>query len=531
MELKYLLIPIILLLAVGVWNFVYAHPVPTTVSPTFTNDSVWNQSWAYINITSNENLSQAFVDLFVDGGNITFNMTNSSGNTFNQTNWVVNITLINDTLAGQKTNYSILLFNTSGNMTQTGLYYITIDTATPTVHMQELNSAPGGLTIINSTNCTYGCTKENIALLTANITDNTTHTCIFRVWYETLNTSLMYPGYPNLYWTLSTTNFTGTLGGSASDQTRNCTYNLTGTELHNILTDGVVKIQAWVNDSVGKEAVSNNNLTFVFNTIPSAKWKLLGNTETAMNLGAFANYGSSGNITYVSIYKNEWDNKSYVTYRWNNSGASANKDVSMDAGNTSAAFVYSPNGWYLIRSNTSLGNPVFLYGASVLINDTKKGCASPPCDYQTTYTPMVNDVTLNVTNGTEQLFGVTVNVSNATLTNITIANTSANNITFYYEWDNARSPWNLIGCVATNTTKALAAQNVNISYISYWNASIGYYETYKKDFAFNENITINRGEAMWVLSNINSSTVVAQVNSSTADIRSSIGLLSVEWIR
>ena len=402
MKFKIISAILLLFLAGLLINFdATASPVASSVTPV--NNSNQSRDYVQINLTSSENLSQANVSFnYLNGTIKNISMTNSS-----MVAWGVNITGIPNTPAAVWHNYTILMLNTTGTWNTTGLYNVRLDNQNPIINMDsqyvEIKNLTGGY--------------YNNATLWANITDNSTHTCIFRVWTETLNSSIYFP---NKYWTLSTTNFTGTLTADAA--TRNCTYNLTGNELGGIITNGVVLIEAWANDSVSRaNTTSVSNVTIVFNTIPAAQWTMLGNVHEDINTSNFTTYYTAGNLSYVSVFNNTATNKTYHTYAY---GLSPNENKTIDNSSFSGFMVYSTNGWKLMRVNNT-------YHADVAI-----------------------------TNGS--------------------------------------SAWNLVGVQRTNTTKSFAKQGGNITYVSYYNASAGYYYTYREGYTWNENVTVHRGESVWV---------------------------------
>lgn len=106
------------------FDFAFALPSATFVSPTASDNITATSNWTYINITSSENLTQALLEWGNQSGIANVSMTNSSGGNLT---WRVNMTSLTD----RTYNYTIWMQNATGNWSQSARKWITIDTVAP----------------------------------------------------------------------------------------------------------------------------------------------------------------------------------------------------------------------------------------------------------------------------------------------------------------------------------------------------------------------------------------------------------------
>lgn len=474
------------LTAIMYFNSAAASPaLATLISPT--NGSYTSVNYTFINITSSENLSAANVTWgwYNSSAFVNISMSNSS-----LTNWYVNITGIPNTPATVWHNFTIRMLNSTGTLNISERYSIKIDTQTPVVDQITTFT-----TVSYFTNESY----ENYIQLKANVTDNTTQSCGFRIFYENLTDG----SSPILSYPLSATTFTGTLTADAA--VRNCTYNLTGSQVKNIVGNNAVFIvQAYGTDAVNKTGYTVRNESFVFNYLPAGMWSPLGHVEANTLTKNFTTDTSLGNISYVSLFNNTWESKAFVTYRY----GYASNNVTIDNSTWSGFLAYTSTGWNLLRKNSTQVSNVVLWAAPYNINQTDNNC-SVNTTFLLTKTPVNSSFTILASNATNSL---TVTLNNATDGNVTVGTASTGNVTFQFKWNSMRSPWNLVGAQNTNTTWGFANQSANITYISFIDPLTGYYQTFRKGFSFNENVTIHRGQAVWVQTNMDSDTLVVKFN-------------------
>lgn len=142
---------------------VFGSPTATFVSPTPANNE--NRSWnyTYINITSDENLNQSFLEWGNSSGFTNVSMDNSS-----LTNWYVNMT----SLAEYNYNYTVWAQNTTENWNQSIRQYVTIDLNNPVISfvspVANYNSSSANI------NFTFNVTDTLSSLLNCSIYINGT---------------------------------------------------------------------------------------------------------------------------------------------------------------------------------------------------------------------------------------------------------------------------------------------------------------------------------------------------------------------
>ena len=488
MKLKYV-IPILFLVMVSLLFIPKADSTAMTLvtlaegNPA--NNSYVSVNWIFFNMTANHTLNSTILSI-QQGDDYILNLSMSNNSL---TNWYLNVTNMNDTPHGVFGNYTFYTMNQSNETAQqiedvSGIYHFRMDTISPQVTFNT-----GKTLIYNHTTDAY----ENTVTLNATILDNTTQDgCVFRFYPETINVS-GHEGFQNQLYDKSAVNFTGVL--SADTESRDCTYNLTGTELATVLTVGMVRIDAYSLDNHSNfSAVSTTNESLIFNRILNNSWAMLGNVEASMLPGTFANK-TNGNMSYISLFGNYWDNKSYETYR---TGFDNSPITSIDGYNFSGFFTYASNSWNLIRLNTLTADAIDLYTANVVINETKGNATTTDTNFTLSKVPVNSSYTIVVKNLTNTL---TYTLLNATSGLINVPNWSDGNITFIYKWNTTRTVWNLAGVMQTNTTSGLANKSANMSYVSTYNASTGHFMTYRKGYDFFENVTVYRGQAVWVATN------------------------------
>ncbi|PIZ35938.1 MAG: hypothetical protein COY38_01485 [Candidatus Aenigmarchaeota archaeon CG_4_10_14_0_8_um_filter_37_24] len=98
------------------------------VPPSPANNSVVSTNWTYINISSAEDLNQSFLEWGWRNatGCQNFTMSNASLG-----NWYFNVSSISDNTY----NYSVFAENQTGDWVQTGRYFVSVDTAYPTIDL------------------------------------------------------------------------------------------------------------------------------------------------------------------------------------------------------------------------------------------------------------------------------------------------------------------------------------------------------------------------------------------------------------
>ncbi|MCK5177641.1 MAG: hypothetical protein KAQ92_07995 [Candidatus Aenigmarchaeota archaeon] len=146
--------------------FSYAIPTITFLLP-MDDDAVINENYAYINITSDENLNLSLIEWGNSSGFSNITMDNSS-----TTNWYINMT----NLVDYAYNYTIWAQNTTGYWNQSERRYITINTTPfllPTIIIPQDNTyvAQNRTFIVNAS---VICKNSNCSNITARVRYNET---------------------------------------------------------------------------------------------------------------------------------------------------------------------------------------------------------------------------------------------------------------------------------------------------------------------------------------------------------------------
>ena len=144
----------------------YALPTETYVSPTEDNNTYVSQDWFYVNLTSDENLNESYLEF-----------TNTSGDTVNVsmlnnslTNWYLNTTEQDDGIY----NYTVWMQNTSSDWNQSKFIVITLDTINPVVDINTITDGEFSQTLLGPNGT---CTDTNVDSAYTNTTEfNTTDT-------------------------------------------------------------------------------------------------------------------------------------------------------------------------------------------------------------------------------------------------------------------------------------------------------------------------------------------------------------------
>ncbi len=135
---------------------VFGAPTVTFVEPTPPNMSYVNTSWVYINITSDEDLSQAILEWGDQGGYINYSMSNSS-----MTNWYINMTSLSD----YTYNYTVHAQNTSSDWNRTQFMFVVVDLTAPSLtvtHPADGQHVRGSSITINGTY--YDLNNKSVAI-------------------------------------------------------------------------------------------------------------------------------------------------------------------------------------------------------------------------------------------------------------------------------------------------------------------------------------------------------------------------------
>ena len=127
-----------------VLNLISGFLIANWDSPTPDNASAVGADWAYINITSDDNLSFAKLQWSNSTG-----ITNISMSNVSMTDWYVNMTGLSDNTY----NYTIWIENTTGALNQTELRFVEIDTVVPAGCDYEVVSLPYTITDNDSIYC------------------------------------------------------------------------------------------------------------------------------------------------------------------------------------------------------------------------------------------------------------------------------------------------------------------------------------------------------------------------------------------
>jgi hypothetical protein len=346
------------------------------------------------------------------------------------TAWGVNISALVESPVGKSYNFTCHATNQTGTASRatSDYYFFEIDSQAPTMS-------------VHWNYWLYNMSGGNFIEVFQNISDANTDACKLKIWYESVTPAV------NPQTTTKTFVVGNTLAGtvlSTATHEKNCTLNITWSNIETAGTRGQFIIEGWTNDSAGREVTSKQNLTIVYNKLVAGYWTPLGHVEASRTLLQWAYKAYFMNISYVSVFNNTYGLHNFTTYRAN---YSANNISVIDAGNVSGLYIYPTVNWGLIRYDSTSTSNCWLYAANTTVN-------------------------------------------------LTLVPTGI------------KTPWNLVAVVYTNTTASIANKSASITFISWHNASDtrcpgGCYVTHKKGWDFNANVTVYRGEAIWILTSTN----------------------------
>ncbi|NOR85015.1 hypothetical protein GQ473_02770 [archaeon] len=139
-----------LVLSVAMLYGVFALPMVGYVLPSVSNYTTVTNNWTYINITSDENLSNASIEWGNSSGFTNVSMVNVS-----LLNWYENMTLLVDDVY----NYTIWAQNTTGNWTQSDRRFVVIDTIMPynLYSCQDLTVENGSYVLVSNVSSNGTC--------------------------------------------------------------------------------------------------------------------------------------------------------------------------------------------------------------------------------------------------------------------------------------------------------------------------------------------------------------------------------------
>lgn len=164
---KTIFLTLITLLFLGM--IAYALPIETFVSPTESDNAFVSQDWFYVNITSDENLQNATLEI----GNATGGFTNFTMSNLSVTNWYYNTSDIGSQDDGEY-NYTVWMENTSGDLNESNRLTITLDTINPVVDINIITDGEFSQSILGPNGT---CTDTNVDSAYTNTTEfNTTDT-------------------------------------------------------------------------------------------------------------------------------------------------------------------------------------------------------------------------------------------------------------------------------------------------------------------------------------------------------------------
>lgn len=114
--------------------------------------------------------------------------------------------------------------------------------------------------------------------------------------------------------------------------------------------DGVYRFQASLVDQVGRVGNESANNTLLVNNLKANKWNAIAFTES-MTLGNISSW--SRNISYVSMYWNQFGNKNFTTYK---AGMTTYRDNGVNS-SANATLIYPNDDITLVRkiTNTTMG--------------------------------------------------------------------------------------------------------------------------------------------------------------------------------
>jgi len=396
--------------------------VPYTITPENPiNGSSLSSSTVWFNFTTNDTLISSS-----GGCYLKFPSTNTTNQTMTNdtTTHCYWSRAVPDSAYGEWHNVTFYVNDTLGigNISSSSVVYFKVDTIDPSISWWNFTQT-------NDSSAGYIEVKFNV-------TDNNTQVCGVFIQQEDGTQT----------WKA------GTL--SASAQSRNCTVNITSSD---ITQDGDFIIYHWANDTAGNSANATTTETGVLTSLKSGKWNLVtftgdqGNTTSGgINTLAPDILNNLPGCTHISRWNNNYGWKNYTTYAI--STPSVNNDTLIQLGN--ATWIYCSSDDYYFRKN---------YLSS-------------------------------------------------------IQGTADENITLYVNASAADTKWNLVGLLVDKTLNqtlypggVLVGHQANITAVSWYNSTLGHYITCVKEFGgalctagYNATeITVTKASAVWMHVNAN----------------------------
>ncbi len=331
-KINSVLFPILLFFSIA--YFAFAIPSITFIPPTL-NDSVTTQSdWVYVNITSSESLSAAFVEWGSSLGFTNFTMSNTS-----LTNFYRNITNLTDGMY----NYSIWAQNTTGDWNQTERRYVTVDNIPPynISACQELTIENGSYILVQNVSSFGTCFTIKANNITLDGAGYTINYSMSSIGYA-VNNSLGY-------------NFTviknmDIVQGSTSSYSYAICFNMSsnGDILDNTIATLGSTSPGVILDASGANTISNNTIT----------------TFGEYGYGIYFDSSNTNNISNNTITTSSSNSYGIYSASSNNNTLTSNT-ITTSSSNSNGIYLRSYSNSNTLSSNTittsgSFGNGILL---------------------------------------------------------------------------------------------------------------------------------------------------------------------------
>jgi len=340
-----------------------------TVSTYPTNYSNVSTSWAIFNFTFNTSVIHHCVFVFRNASASSYNFTGTKVGTNTSTAQIceVNVTFSQDTAAGMWFNITPWANDTvSGVWYEGGYTHFRIDTIAPQVRVIRVlrrndtfnkYAIPAIINSSSAVGSSIATQRQDHLRIIFNVSDNSTikNSCKIIILRE--NTPGTFTNVAN-----STTNRTTTWGNSLSTLNKEYSFAIPASEF----TEGKYQGRFWVyphctdaSDNIGQgNQTEKGGRWGVVTPVAAATWTPLGIFDVNGSLSSDDlwnytwNLSWANNISTVALWHpgNKSLDKQFLTHTWNQSTYS---NQPIDIYNNSALFVYSTNGWTLLRMNTT----------------------------------------------------------------------------------------------------------------------------------------------------------------------------------
>lgn len=281
-----------------------------------------------------------------------------------------NTTYHADTTAGLWNNISLFVYNATHDLAISSYTFFRIDTTTPVISIRSFTRHNDTYNLYtNSTvwsryDGTFSNLQDYIEIAWDYVdttSANSTNNCEVEVIRETVSSTgvLTEISYRNFTYDQNITSFNATSIG-----TRYFEAKIPASLITDDVYQGLFYLRPHCTDAVSKIGYMGKNYWGVVTPIPADTWTPIGNIGSKTSLVDWINYSSrNGNISYVAVYPS--NASGWLTHQYD---TTTNDGATIDTSNSSALYVFTTNGWTLLRLNAT--NLETRINVNVSYNDT-----------------------------------------------------------------------------------------------------------------------------------------------------------------